>query len=517
MARIDREQLGELLSGYIDGELDPRQRQIIERVLREDESARQLLADLQRTAQAVSSLPRHAAPASILGDTQATLERSALLDDFPEPRAHQTRGRSSWAARLAMAAMVGLVLVTGWWFTTEQTRRGSKGRTELARREVREAAPISVPADSRIALERWGDEFAVNDTVRSAGAAAATVEKQLAAGVDPTSFRSQTFAAEPVRLQVAVRDPTEREAVSTRIAAALSSQHLADLASAPGVGGDTTGSVQRFYYRGKAGINYDAADEDQILVRASPQQIDHLLTELSVPGSSDEAVALVAGPITVRGVEKSRSVVQLLGEQQQSGVPRSEMTRGDDLIFDKNGATVDADGTSADPSTAPSGGMLDGLLKIVGIDPKLLSSEAKSAAKTGDPTAESAAESESQDSSKDTVDAVPVAHAKKNRLTAKEAETPRTVGAKGKTAKSVSTNARELPPAPPPLVERRLREAVGSSRGLVGKDDRPRGGDESPEANVTVVVQIIERPTPVPPTKPVKRNPNRIDKSKTAE
>ena len=36
MARIDREQLGELLSGYIDGELDAREREIIERVLREE-------------------------------------------------------------------------------------------------------------------------------------------------------------------------------------------------------------------------------------------------------------------------------------------------------------------------------------------------------------------------------------------------------------------------------------------------------------------------------------------------
>src|SRR3990172_3507684 len=139
MARIDREQLGELLSGYIDGELDAREREIIERVLREDESARQLLLDLQRTAQAVASLPRHAAPASILFDTQANLERSALLNDFPEPRAHQTRGRSSWAARLAMAAMLGLVLVTGWWFTTGQTRRGSKGKTELTQRVFRDA------------------------------------------------------------------------------------------------------------------------------------------------------------------------------------------------------------------------------------------------------------------------------------------------------------------------------------------------------------------------------------------
>lgn len=465
MARIDREQLGELLSGYIDGELDDRERQIIERVLREDESARQLLADLQRTARAVSSLPHHAAPASILGDTQANLERSALLYDFPEPRAHQTRGRSSWAGRLAMAAMVGLVLVTGWWFTAEQTRRGSEGKTELAQREVREAAPIPVPKT-----------IAVSDAVRSAGAAVATVEQQLAAGVDPTSFRGQMFTAEPVRLQITVRDPTEREAVTTRIAAALSSQRLADLASAPGAGEDTANSVQNFYYRGKAGVNFDAANEDQILVRASPQQIDHLLTELSEPNQPEEAVALVAGPITVLGVERSRSVVQLLGEQQQAGVSRSE-TKGD-------------------------GGLAGGLLKIVGIDPELLSSGANSAAEPGIAPVESAAEAAPAYSPKVAADETSVADAEESAKSHRAA-------AKTKAAASMATHAAGQPPAPPPLVERRLRAAAESSRESAGKDDLRRGGEETSGTSVTVVVQIIEQPRPVETDKPAKAKPDR--------
>ncbi len=473
--------MGELLSGYIDGELDAREREIIERVLREDESARQLLVDLQRTAQAVASLPRHAAPASILGDTQANLERSALLYDFPEPRAHQTRGRSSWTARLAMAAMVGLVVVTGWWFMAEQNRSSSKSKTELAQREVREAAPISVPTDSRIALERRGDEFAVSDAVGSAGAAVATVEQQLAAGVDPTSFRSQTFAAEPVRLQVTVRDRAEREAVSTRIEAALSSQRLADLASAPGAGEDTTNSVQNFYYRGKAGVNFDAANEDQILVRASPQQIDHLLTKLSEPNQPEEAVALVAGPITVQGVEKSRSVVQLLGDQQQAGLSRSETKRND--------------------------GLSGGLLKIVGIDPKLLSSGDKSATEPGVAPVESAAEAAPTDSPKVADDESSVADAEESAKSHRAA-------AKTKVAVSTATRAAVQPPTPPPLVERRLRAAAESSRESAGKDDQRRGGEETPGASVTVVVQIIEQPKPVETDKPAKSKTDRAKASK---
>ncbi len=493
MARIDREKLGELLSGYIDNELDPRERQIIERVLREDESARQLLADLRRTAQAVASLPRHAAPASILGDTQATLERSAILNDFPEPRAHQTRGRSSWTARWAMAAILGLVLVTGWWFTTEQVQRGSKSKAGLVQQEVREAAPIAVPARS-----------AVFEDDRSIAAPVASIEQQLALGVHPTSFRSQTFAAEPLRLQVRVRGGAEREAVSTRIAAALSGQQLADLASVSGAGGDTTGSVQRFYYRGQAGVNFDATNEDQILVRASPQQIDQLLTELSSPDRSDETVALVAGPIAVQGVEKSRSVVQLLGDRWQPGAPRNEMTRGDELVSDKDGATGDVDRTSADESTAPSDGMLGGLLKIVGIDPKLLSSEAKPSAEPSNSLGESAAEAASQVSTNVAVGETSVADAKeRDSLHRKEA--------KSKAAKSVAIAAKGQLPAPAPLVERRLQAASRSS-GESGKT-----GDSIPsvepawaaqDAYVTMIIQIIETPSPTQPPPSAKTKPD---------
>jgi len=512
MARIDREQLGELLSGYIDGELNPREREIIERVLREDESARQLLADLQRTAQAVSSLPRHAAPASILGDTHATLERSALLSDFPEPRAHQTRGRSSWAARLAMAAMLGLVLVTGWWFTTEQTRRGSKGKTELTQRVFRDADDAKDEDELHVGMEKPSlglasrakevpATSAVFEGDRSAGAAVATIEQQLAAGVDPSSFRSQTFAAEPVRLQVTVRDRAEREAVSLRIAAALSSQHLADLASAPGARDDTTNSVQNFYYRGKAGVNFDAANEDQILVRASPQQIDHLLTGLSEPNQPEEDVALVAGPITVQGVQKSRSVVQLLGEQQQAGVSQNERTRGDELFLEKNGATTDVNRASADKPAAPDGGLVGGLLKIVGIDPKLLSSGAKSTDRPGVAPVESAAEAASQNSPKVAADETSIADAEESAI-------PHRAEAKGKTAASAATRAAGQPPAPPPLVERRLRAAAESSRESGKKSDSTPSAEPAlaaVDACVTLIIQIIETPRPTQPPQPAKK------------
>ncbi len=489
MARIDREQLGELLSGYIDGELDARERQIIERVLREDESARQLLADLQRTSQAISSLPRHAAPASVAADIQAALERTALLEDFPQPQAHHTRVRSSWTARMAMAAMVGLVVLTGWWYTAGQTRRDRAAQLAQNKRDARQTDAVKERADLRSSVEESAVAHVsksinapsggiLSGPGRDSTAALATVEQQLAAGVEPSSLRGQTFAAEPVRLQVAVRNRTEREAVTANIAAALSNQRVTDLAVNSGWRADAPPSDQRFYIRGESGVNFKAAGEDQILVHASPQQIDGVLNELSASG---HAVALVAGPIAVQGVDKSRSVVQLLGEQRQAAASPAEEKLGR-LSSERIAALADEKPPA--PADGANGGSLEGLLKIIGIDPKLVDSADKSAA----------TESESSGFRRNEADVVASADdaAKEPTVGGKEGERV--------AAKSAAPVAERQPPAPPPLVDRRLQEAVGS-RQPADKDAAAQPA-ESPQANLTVVVQIIEQSSPAKPRDP---------------
>ncbi|MFH1110572.1 MAG: zf-HC2 domain-containing protein [Planctomycetota bacterium] len=532
MARIDQEHLGELLSAYIDGELEARERQVIERVLREDESARQLLADLRRTVQAVSSLPHHAAPGSVATDIQSVFERSALLEDLPEPRAHQTRGRSSWVARLAMAAMVGLVVVTGWWYTVERPqavplsvahrleptageRDASSGKEEGTREPGAEKSSLARASRAKEALAtRSPMPSPVSVPVNAGGVTAmatatATVEQQLAAGVDPTALRRQAFAAEPVRLQVTVRDRSEREALVARISAELSKLQLADLAAAPGPHADTTASAQRFYYRGESGVNFEADDEDQILVRASPQQIDRLLTDLAAPGDS---VAMVAGPIAVQGVEKSRSVVQLLGEQHVVATRTNEKESADAFFYDKSGAVAEAAPT--EKPTAPGGGMMGGLLRIVGIDPKLLSAGAKSAPPSGPAADEAADEVASRDSMLRTTTAVAAAGRAGIDAPAEPGATPSGPPAKGKATPAAAMNAPTLPPSPSPLVERRLREFTESSRESATKDAPRPAGQEVFEGNVTVVVQIIERPKPVQTDKPAKSKSDRSKASK---
>ena len=81
---MDMERLGEQLSAYLDGELSEQEKALVERALREDAGARRLLDELRRMAANVESLPRHAAPDSILEDVRFQLERSELLGDSIE-------------------------------------------------------------------------------------------------------------------------------------------------------------------------------------------------------------------------------------------------------------------------------------------------------------------------------------------------------------------------------------------------------------------------------------------------
>ena len=157
--------------------------------------------------------------------------------------------------------------------------------------------------------------------------------------------------------------------------------------------------------------------------------------------------------------------------------------------------------------TKSDGGLVGGLLKIVGIDPTLLSSGAKSAAEPGVAPVESAAEAAPADSPKDAADETSVADAE-------ESAKSHRAEAKTKAVASTATHAAGQPPSPPPLVERRLRVAAESSRESAGKDDQRRGGDETPGTSVTVVVQIIEQPKPVETDKPAKAKPDRSKASK---
>ena len=97
-----------LLSTYLDGELPPSQAARLEQRLTEDPQARRLLADLERTRQAVGALPRQQAPAELAQQIQLQLERESLLTSAD---AHaEIAGRNHLRLRRLVAAAAVLAL-----------------------------------------------------------------------------------------------------------------------------------------------------------------------------------------------------------------------------------------------------------------------------------------------------------------------------------------------------------------------------------------------------------------------
>ncbi|MFQ5494308.1 MAG: anti-sigma factor family protein, partial [Phycisphaerae bacterium] len=116
MSSMNREQLGEWLSAYLDKELSAEESRRIEAILETDEEARRTLEELRRTASLVAALPSHGAPESVAENIRAQVERQALLGDSPTEAAPQRR-RSPLRAVLSLAAVLA-VIVSGLMYIT---------------------------------------------------------------------------------------------------------------------------------------------------------------------------------------------------------------------------------------------------------------------------------------------------------------------------------------------------------------------------------------------------------------
>ena len=114
MAKINPDNLHEYLSAYLDDELTEAQRAELERLLATNASARAELEAVKKTVKLVSSLPRRRAPAHLLDDLTAQVERQLLVDD--EAVSLPKRGyRRSVISLLASAALVTITVGGGLW------------------------------------------------------------------------------------------------------------------------------------------------------------------------------------------------------------------------------------------------------------------------------------------------------------------------------------------------------------------------------------------------------------------
>lgn len=154
---MDQERLGELLSAYLDGQLEPAQTESVERLVAKDPQAQRLLKELRLTTECVSKLPRHGAPNSVLEDIQLRLERAELLDGPQTTSGGAHSRRSGLWQWMSIAAVVGIAVMGGTWAIFGG--RGSPGGVgegivvQAPRREKSTAPDEFTPAVSEDRLE----------------------------------------------------------------------------------------------------------------------------------------------------------------------------------------------------------------------------------------------------------------------------------------------------------------------------------------------------------------------------
>lgn len=174
----------DLLSAYLDGELDERERRAVEARLERDPAARALLGELRGASAALRALPRASAPPGIAEGVRARMERDSLLSDAPAApggpwlRVHRGLLRFSYAAVLLVTAGVA-------YLTLVQPAVRSTPAYESAAGRGRALTPMSpaigggevarlADAGGRL-LEKAGGELSAH----SAGVAQRAGEKDL--------------------------------------------------------------------------------------------------------------------------------------------------------------------------------------------------------------------------------------------------------------------------------------------------------------------------------------------------
>ncbi|MEK6798865.1 MAG: zf-HC2 domain-containing protein [Planctomycetota bacterium] len=365
---MNHEQLNETLSAYIDGELSAEETARVERLIAADPKAAKLLVELRQTVELVRTLPRHAAPSSIAAEIQSLVEREALLDDSGTvtPRGHVER--VSWVGRLAMAAMVGLVVVSGWWYVNEPRPKGGVSHREQEKLGAK-------PAESVIDEAMKGVDSSP-PTTPTDRLAMADIDRKLAGGATADQLLAHRFDNEAIRVRFSVSDASAREAVVGKVLQRLQEAHSADPRSDQFLRLSKTkasGSTPSFYVLGQAGVNFSAAEDSQILIHGPRSQIDRVLAEAARAVEAPEKnVQLQVGSAVAQGVTRSRRIVQLLGDAETDsgdGEPASIPAAG------TSPATESPEAKSA--PTVPPGADASGtravaeLLRSVGVDPDL--------------------------------------------------------------------------------------------------------------------------------------------------
>ncbi len=290
-----RELDDELLSAYVDNELDVRERAAVEQRLRTDERARRLVDELRAASETVQALPREQLGRDLRGIVMAQIERSAIepaaVLAMPEKGgARRSAGRGwAWAA-VAIAA--GLLLMVALPRGDREDRPVAQVSTDKSEpeveREMREAAPAG-PAGG------VGGEL--TDLHADAPAAApATAPAEAPAGAVatappvPQSASEGNVAESRVALQSAAGEPMRARGGGAAVAAGgRNAQRPEDLESVDEAVNLRDNLAQEQLPRFEVAAK-DAARFEQLLT-----EHNILLREDAAPADGAEALAEVVG------------------------------------------------------------------------------------------------------------------------------------------------------------------------------------------------------------------------------
>lgn len=348
----------ELLSAYVDNELDAHERAAVEARLRTDERARQLLQELRQASEAVRSLPREKLPRDLRGGVfaaiddaalekgafgQANAERATTLPMSPAAQQRRLSPRTWALAAFAVAAALMLVVAlprsvnehrplaqaskekvvqeqsdgaeaSRRQASLRQDSRGQDSRGQETMGGVSAPAMAPAPAPAPDDAEKPLDLRAEAPQSQAAGAATASAEARGGAGGGfaegaPSDMRRQrterSSAAPPAEgalaaptAQVAASEPPEDEALEVHVVDEANASRFEQLLAA-----------QRITLRDDqlpadvvASLAEASGDEDAsaepILVEATRAQVDALVQAL---GAERDAAAIADGGVRFQG------------------------------------------------------------------------------------------------------------------------------------------------------------------------------------------------------------------------
>ncbi len=328
----------ELLSAYLDDELDARERAEVEALVARDTEAAALLEQLHGIQLALRDGPAIQAPAGFAEDVMAAAERQILLGEVEEPM----RPRLHWTAWSAAAVIVLMIGVAG---TVIVSQRDGTMELELAQApatpapatlEMRAARKSDVPAHTDEVSLAEGDAApnARTDLGKSMNEPVAMVGGELPPGLDVQALNTD---AATVNGSAAVSKPamdlaspvfrpngeTHAALLETSIVTdedhAIAPHTLMQLTLTFDGPSEVAGFVKRWVGQRSPkdamalrGLMSSAVDDQQYILSATPRDIAELLEDYAGQESAvdPEAVELRVGDQKITGLALTQSIME---------------------------------------------------------------------------------------------------------------------------------------------------------------------------------------------------------------